>query len=95
MTDIPFIKDFKFGYGEPSQLSPLVRRVIASIALTALVSAPVISCGPAQKPTGGGATTGGTTTPTAGSPMNTVPHGRSLRRFPVLPCRPPAAGRRG
>ncbi|MCA9674572.1 MAG: hypothetical protein H6709_10780 [Kofleriaceae bacterium] len=40
----------------------LVRRVIASIALTALVSAPVISCGPAQKPTGGGATTGGTTT---------------------------------
>ena len=29
MTDIPFIKDFKFGYGEPSQLSPLVRRVIA------------------------------------------------------------------
>lgn len=29
MTDIPFIKDFRFAYGEAAELSPLVRRVIA------------------------------------------------------------------
>lgn len=27
---IPFVKDFDFSYGEPAQLSPLVRRVIAN-----------------------------------------------------------------
>lgn len=27
---IPFVKDFAFAYGEPAQLSPLVRRVIAN-----------------------------------------------------------------
>lgn len=30
MSDIPFVKDFDFAYGEPAQLSPLVRRVIAN-----------------------------------------------------------------
>lgn len=29
MTDIPFVKEFPFAYGEAAELSPLVRRVIA------------------------------------------------------------------
>lgn len=30
MAQIPFVKDFDFAYGEPDQLSPCVRRVIAN-----------------------------------------------------------------
>src|SRR5690606_30894014 len=30
LTDIPFVKDFDFAYGEPAQVSPLIRRVIAN-----------------------------------------------------------------
>lgn len=30
MGAIPFVKDFDFAYGEPAQLSPLIRRVVAN-----------------------------------------------------------------
>ncbi|GAB4528412.1 MAG: MBL fold metallo-hydrolase [Amphiplicatus sp.] len=30
MTEIPFVKEFSFAYGEPARLSPLIRRVVAN-----------------------------------------------------------------
>jgi glyoxylase-like metal-dependent hydrolase (beta-lactamase superfamily II) len=30
VTEIPFVKEFSFAYGEPARLSPLIRRVVAN-----------------------------------------------------------------